>query len=314
MKRVLITGGSTNEPVDEVMRLITMGTGSLSVKLGKLFHDAGWDVTMILNILVNDSTLPKDEHIRIEWVETTQEMMDALHKESETCHYDAVIHSSAVNDYKPEFEFLMEDMAEEIFEALPDIKSAEDILAILTDPKCRLRNDTKISSYQSNLTIKLGLTPKIISNLRGWFPDTKIFGFKLLENVSEEELLEVATKLYANDVARLFHPPGIVLHAGRVLYISIVHHPIFRVEHDDRNGIVSLHHLRHKQQIRHLVVLIQGFHSLCPHLHLVAFLCLEVTHQIVRGYQRSSSHQDSHHHQPEFHPSSLIRPLHFSLF
>ena len=214
MKRILITGGSTNEPVDEVMRLITMGTGSLSVKLGKLFHDAGWDVTMILNILVNDSTLPKDEHIRIEWVETTQEMMDALHKESETCHYDAVIHSSAVNDYKPEFEFLMEDMAEEIFEALPDIKSAEDILAILTDPKCRLRNDTKISSYQSNLTIKLGLTPKIISNLRGWFPDTKIFGFKLLENVSEEELLEVATKLcnknnvdfiLANDLAKLRH-------------------------------------------------------------------------------------------------------------
>ena len=214
MKRVIITGGSTNEPVDEVMRLITMGTGSLSLKLGRLFHEAGWQVTMVLNVLVSDHTLPKDDNMKIVWVETTQQMMDALEAESKLTYYDAVIHSSAVNDYKPEFEFLMEDMAEEIFAALPEIKSAEDILAILTDPKCKLANDSKISSYQSNLTIKLGLTPKIISNMRGWFPDTKIFGFKLLENVSEEELLEVATKLcnknnvdfiLANDLAKLRH-------------------------------------------------------------------------------------------------------------
>ena len=201
MKKILITGGSTNEPVDEVMRLITFGSGGTSVKLGNLFHEAGWQVTMILNILVSDHALPKDDRMRIVRVETTQEMMDAIEAESKADHYDAVLHASAVNDYKPEFEFLMEDLAKEIFDKMDSIKSADDILAIMTDPECKLDNTSKISSYQENLTIKLGLTPKIISNLRGWFPDSKIFGFKLLENVTEEHLLEVAQKLCAkNDV------------------------------------------------------------------------------------------------------------------
>ena len=45
MKKILITGGSTNEPVDEVMRLITFGSGGTSVKLGNLF---------IIDILFNE--------------------------------------------------------------------------------------------------------------------------------------------------------------------------------------------------------------------------------------------------------------------
>ena len=70
-----------------------------------------------------------------------------------------------------------------------------EILNILINPSCKVNDDTKISSYEQNLTVKLTLTTKLISNLRSWFPNSTLVGFKLLENVPKEHLIEVAKKL-----------------------------------------------------------------------------------------------------------------------
>ena len=146
-------------------------------------------------------------------IETTADMYQALEQER-TNRYDVVIHASAVGDYKPEFSFLMEDLAAELFEKSKGkgFSSAEEILRILEKPDCIVDDSSKISSYQKNLTVKLGLTPKLISHLREWYPDATLIGFKLLEHVSKEELVDVATKLckkndmdyiMANDLALL---------------------------------------------------------------------------------------------------------------
>ena len=120
-------------------------------------------------------------------------MLKALKREGGN-HYDAVIHAAAVGDYKTEFSFLMEDMAEgKLYDAAKKsggFRSVDDIFRILTNPRCKLDNNSKISSYQTNLTVKLGLTPKIIANLRVWFPDAKLIGCKLLDNVTKEELYD----------------------------------------------------------------------------------------------------------------------------
>lgn len=192
-KKVLITGGPTNEPIDEVMKITNMSTGGFSIAMTDAFAAGGYEVTLILNRGVKYNDVP--QNVDLIRVETTDEMMDAIEKQSKIKDFDAVIHASAVGDYKADFTFLMEDMADEIFEHIKDIRSAEDILAIMTDPKCKIDNSSKISSYQSNLTVKLGLTPKIISNLRKWMPSALLLGCKLLENVSKEELIETARKL-----------------------------------------------------------------------------------------------------------------------
>ena len=211
-KKILITGGPTNEPIDEVMKITNMSTGSFSISLTEAFAKGGYEVTLILNKGVKYKDIP--ENVDLIRVETTDEMMNAIKEQSEEKSFDAVIHASAVGDYKADFTFLMEDLAEEIFNNLDNIKSSEDILNIMTDPKCKIDNSSKISSYQSNLTVKLGLTPKIIGNLRKWMPSAMLLGCKLLENVSKEELIEVARKLceknsmdyiMANDLADLRH-------------------------------------------------------------------------------------------------------------
>ncbi|MEG2200465.1 MAG: phosphopantothenoylcysteine decarboxylase, partial [Anaerovorax sp.] len=170
---------------------------------------------LVVNHVVNVQKIQEQAKVKICWVETTEEMLQAIYEESRLSNYDVVIHASAVGDYKAEFSFRMEDLAEELFKKQQEVggfSNPEEILAVMTAPGCKLNDNSKISSYQPNLAVKLGLTPKIISNFRAWFPKTKLIGCKLLENVPKEELFQVATKLcvknkvdyiLANDLADL---------------------------------------------------------------------------------------------------------------
>lgn len=215
MKNILITGGPTNEYIDEVMKITNMSTGSLSTNLGMRFLEAGYSVTLVLNRSVNTEKLlnmEQSSNLEIIPVETTADMLEAIEACSKDTHYDALIHAAAVGDFTSEFSFLLEDMAAELFAIKDSAKSAEDFLKVMENPKCRLDDSSKISSYQKNLTVKLGLTPKIIARLKEWYPDTLLIGCKLLENVPKEELYSVAQKLcsknnmdyiMANDLADL---------------------------------------------------------------------------------------------------------------
>lgn len=209
MKKIIITGGPTNERIDEVMKITNMSTGGTSVALAETFSSHGYEVVAILNNMVK---LEQRDNLRVVHVETTDDMLSALENEARADDVDAIIHAAAVGDYKGEFTFLMEDLADELYKEMPKIKSPEDILKILENPKCKLDNSSKISSYQKNLTVKLGLTTKIIGKLRFWYPNTLLIGCKLLENVEKGELFDVATALcnkngmdyiLANDLADL---------------------------------------------------------------------------------------------------------------
>ncbi len=212
MKKILITGGPTNEPIDEVMKITNMSTGSLSTALGQLFHDAGYRVCLILNNSVSTAKLPSSRDLSVIRIENTDDMLQAIHRRSTEGDYGAVIHAAAVGDYRCDFSFFMKDLAEEIFRVKDTIESSAEILDIMKDPLCKLRKDVKISSYHEDLTVKLTLTPKIIEHLREWFPSALLIGCKLLDGVQDTELLEVARKLcvknrmdyiLANDLAKL---------------------------------------------------------------------------------------------------------------
>ena len=200
-KKILITAGPTNEYIDEVMKITNMSTGRLGIELTKNYLNEGYEVTLIATRSVVRSNLYErynlgnNPNLKTIPIETTEDMLQALINESKN-KYNLVIHSSAVGDYKPEFSFRMEDLAEELANAIKEgLITKEEILSILTNPKCKVNDDTKISSYEPHLTVKLTLTPKLISRLRELFPEATLIGFKLLENVTKEHLLEVAKKL-----------------------------------------------------------------------------------------------------------------------
>lgn len=200
-KNILITAGPTNEYIDEVMKITNMSTGRLGIELTRNYLNDGANVTLIATRSVFRSglfekyNLANNTKLKGIQIETTEDMYNALKNESKN-KYDLVIHSSAVGDYKPEFSFLLEDLADELATAIYNGKTTkEEILNILTNPNCKVNDDTKISSYEPNLTVKLTLTTKLISHLREWYEDATLVGFKLLENVPKEHLMEIAKKL-----------------------------------------------------------------------------------------------------------------------
>lgn len=212
MKKILITAGPTNEYIDEVMKITNMSTGRLGIELTNELSSRGYEVTLICtrsvtyNSLYFKYGLENNPIVKTVKIETTEQMLQALTAEAlEGNTYDLVVHAAAVGDYKPEFTFKMEDMASEISEMLYEEFNGElpvseqivtnKILDVLTRPYCKVDDDTKISSYEPNLTVKLGLTPKLISHLKEWFPEATLVGFKLLENVTKDHIIEVATKL-----------------------------------------------------------------------------------------------------------------------
>ena len=212
MKRILITAGPTNEYIDEVMKITNMSTGRLGIELSRELTARGNEVTLICTRSVARSglyeryNLANNDKLKTVQIETTEQMLQALAAEAlNEERYDLVVHAAAVGDYKADFSFRMEDMADEITEMLYEEFNGElpvseqivtkKILEIMTDPNCKVNNDTKISSYEPNLTVKLGLTQKLISHLKEWFPEAILVGFKLLENVTKDHIIEVATKL-----------------------------------------------------------------------------------------------------------------------
>lgn len=230
-RKILITGGPTNEYIDEVMKITNMSSGKIAIELSEKFVNNGDDVTLLLTKTIKSPILEnlcKKDNFNITRFETTDELLNAITTLSTLCQYDIIIHSSAVGDYKPEFSFRAEDIAKEITEKLIhhfkcrngdySLESQEaytkEVFNILTNPNCKVNDSTKISSVEPNLTVKLGLTPKIIASLRNLFPNSFICGFKLLENVPEQELIDAATKqinkcntnlCFANDLSELRH-------------------------------------------------------------------------------------------------------------
>ena len=104
---------------------------------------------------------------------------------------DAVVHAMAVSDY----------MVKEVT-TLEKIKSGD---------SSRLEGN-KISSSIEDLTIIMQRSPKVISGIKKWSPDTVLVGFKLLSHVPHEELIQVGqallqkndcTFVLANDLAEI---------------------------------------------------------------------------------------------------------------
>lgn len=223
IKNVLITGGPTNEYIDEVMKITNMSSGKIAIEMAKHFLDNGDSVTLLLTKNIKCDI--EDPNFTLIRFETTEQLLKCIDEQSVN-DFDIIIHSAAVGDYKPEFSFRLEDMAKEIANKIVDttvyrsgdhsLETREiiqnKIFEILKNPDCKVNDDTKISSTEPNLTVKLGLTPKIIAGLREKFPTSFICGFKLLENVSQEELIDAAMKqinkcntdlVFANDLAEL---------------------------------------------------------------------------------------------------------------
>jgi phosphopantothenoylcysteine synthetase/decarboxylase len=148
----VVTAGPTYESLDEVRRLTNFSTGRLGTELAAFLSAHGHSVTLLIGQLATY----QDERgaRRVETFTTTGDLRERLkHLAGDTP--DAVFHAAAVSDFGFGKIWRRADSGE-----LIEVKSG------------------KISTGAGTLLAELVPTPKIIAELRGWFPKARLTGWK----------------------------------------------------------------------------------------------------------------------------------------
>jgi phosphopantothenoylcysteine decarboxylase/phosphopantothenate--cysteine ligase len=97
-KKILITAGPTWIKVDDVRVITTIFSGNTGIFLARNFKKHGASVTLIINSPhLNTEKLSGIKIIPFRYFE---EFKDKITKELKGSHYDTIIHSAAVSDYK----------------------------------------------------------------------------------------------------------------------------------------------------------------------------------------------------------------------
>lgn len=192
--KIIITAGGTIEPIDSVRFITNMSTGALGSKIANQLVEILSEKKNIFEIIYisPDHALKpiENENIRLVSVKDTKSVLETMQELLTNEHIDTCIHSMAVSDYTVERVIKTIDLVNIIEE---NELSKEEIIELLINPP-REDNSSKISSQNDMIDIRLCKTPKIIDIIKELSPGTKLIGFKLLSNVSEEELIETAQK------------------------------------------------------------------------------------------------------------------------
>lgn len=187
---IIITAGGTSEKIDNVRKITNSSSGKLgqiiAMKLIELHED---DIDTIYYVCSKNSYKPVHKKVKIVEITDTEHLKNSIVELLTKTKIDYFIHSMAVSDYKVQYVTTVEKMSDTIKHNLD-----KDINEIINNHENNLV-ENKISSNENNLIIKLTKTPKIISLIKNLSPKTYLVGFKLLDNVSKNVLLETAVKL-----------------------------------------------------------------------------------------------------------------------
>ncbi|MDR1796761.1 MAG: phosphopantothenate--cysteine ligase [Clostridiales Family XIII bacterium] len=191
---VLITAGGTSENIDDVRRITNSGTGRLGALIATRFAagEAGCHITYLRSEAAVRPNVRDESKIETHICDSVLSLKEAVERVCSARRFDIVVHSMAVGDYMVRAVTDAERLAGALAGADPDAGEAGLAQVVLNPPGIR---EAKISSDKDNLVVVLEKAPKIISLLRGLAPGAVITGFKLLSNVSEEELVRVGLGL-----------------------------------------------------------------------------------------------------------------------
>ena len=169
----IVTAGPTFEPLDDVRRLTNFSTGRLGTELANFLAARGHRVTLLIGETATYAGQRRAQSVKM--FSTTADLRARL-KAFSGKKVDAIFHAAAVSDFA--FGQIYSEKKPGVFTAL---KAAN-----------------KTSTRQGNLLVELVPTPKIIAELRGWFPQAKIIGWKFEADGTRASVLCAAERQLAD--------------------------------------------------------------------------------------------------------------------
>ena len=168
----IVTAGPAYEPLDDVRRLTNFSTGRLGTELANYLAARGHKVILLIGDQASFSGECRAQ--RVEFFSTAADLR-AKFKALSAKKTDAIFHAAAVSDFSFGRIFESDEAGK-----LSEVKGAK-----------------KISTRRGKLLVELLPTPKIISELRHWFPKAKIVGWKFEAEGRRVDAITAARKQLA---------------------------------------------------------------------------------------------------------------------
>ena len=182
--KILVTSGGTSEAIDSVRSITNHSSGRLGKIITETLLKAGHEVCLITTF---QAVKPVNHpNLTIIEIKNTANLLQVM--KDKVMDYQVLIHSMAVSDYTP---FYMTGFEE--------VQASQDLTEFLD----RKNQETKISSKDEVQVLFLKKNPKIISLVKEWNPSIHLIGFKLLVNVSQEYLIQIARESLEKNQADL---------------------------------------------------------------------------------------------------------------
>jgi len=191
--KILVTSGGTSEAIDSVRSITNHSTGRLGKIITETLLASGHEVCLI----TTNRALKPEAHpnLSIQEINNTNDLL--LEMKERVPNYQVLIHSMAVSDYTPVY-----------MTGLAEVEASSNLEEFLN----KHNHQAKISSTDEVQVLFLKKTPKIISLVKEWNPTIHLIGFKLLVDVTEYYLIEIARKnliknqadlIIANDLTQI---------------------------------------------------------------------------------------------------------------
>lgn len=174
--KILVTSGGTSEAIDSVRSITNHSTGHLGKIITETLLSAGHEVCLI----TTKRALKPEPHPNLSIREITNTKDLLLEMQERVQYYQVLIHSMAVSDYTPVY-----------MTGLEEVQASSNLEEFLS----RQNHQAKISSTDEIQVLFLKKTPKIISLVKEWNPAIHLIGFKLLVDVNEDYLVDIAKKV-----------------------------------------------------------------------------------------------------------------------
>lgn len=228
--KILVTSGGTSEAIDSVRSITNHSTGRLGKIIAETLLAAGHEVCL----MTTKRAVKPEAHpnLTIREINNTNDLL--LEMQERVKDYQVLIHSMAVSDYTPVY-----------MTGLEEVQASSNLEEFLS----KQNHQAKISSTDEVQVLFLKKTPKIISLVKEWNPAIHLIGFKLLVDVTEDHLVDIARKSLIKNQADL-------IIANDLTQISAKQHRAIFVEKD------YLQTVNTKEEIAKLLLeKIQAYHS-----------------------------------------------------
>lgn len=167
----IVTAGPTCEPLDEVRRLTNFSTGQLGTELAVFLAERGHPVTLLRG---EGATFRSAHPGKTQRFASTADLR-AKFQALRGSEIGAVFHAAAVSDFGFGKVWSRSEKGE-----LTEIKSG------------------KFSTRAGTLLVELVPTPKVIAELREWFPTAKLVGWKYEVEGARDDVIRLATRQIAD--------------------------------------------------------------------------------------------------------------------